>query len=358
MAAHQLAFRHELMDGSPPGCLHDVTLIADVNGDGRNDVIIGCRNGEVNLFWYENPTWQRHDMAAAPLLEAGGAVADITGNGRPDLVAGQQQPERRLWWFECPEDPAGPWTRRLIEDRFLNYHDQAFGDVDGDGDLELVFPVHGSGIVAYYDIPPDPCVSPWPSDYCHVIAEGYDEIEGVGVADINGDGRNEILCGPHIFHPTEGGGPWHVEPVASDFVMTRVIPADLDGDGRLEVVLCEGESDPGRLAWFAPPDWRTNVLREDLFHPHSLAVADFNGDGRPDIFVAEMGLGKNPNPRMFVYLNRGDGSFQEVLIQTGVPTHEAKVGDLTGNGLPDIVGKPYSRTDYQVDVWYNETRPG
>lgn len=353
----RLEFRHELIDAEPPGCLHDVTLIADVNGDGRNDVVIGCRNGDANLFWYENPSWERHDMAAAPLLEAGGAVADITGNDRLDLVAGQQQPETELWWFECPEDPAGPWTRRVIENRFLNYHDQTFGDVDGDGESELVFPVRASGIVAYYDIPPDPTVSPWPPDYCHLIAEGYENIEGIAVADVDGDGRNEVLAGPYIFHPASGGGTWREEPVAPDFVMTRVIPFDLDGDGQLEIVLCEGESDPGRLAWFAPPDWRMTVLRDDLFHPHSLAVADFNGNGLPDIFVAEMGLGKNPDPRMFVYLNEGEGSFREVLIQEGIATHEAKVGDLTGNGLPDIVGKPYSRTDYQIDVWYNDTVP-
>jgi len=357
MAAEGLRFRHALIDPDPPGALHDVTLIADLNGDGRNDVIIGGRDGEINLFWYENPGWERHDMASAPLLEAGGVVADITGNGRLDVVAGQQAPETELYWFECPEDPTQPWTRRVIENRFVNYHDQTVGDVDGDGELELVLPVRNNGIVVYYDIPPDPHVEPWPVECCHVIAEGFDRIEGIAVVDIDGDGRNEILAGPNVLHPQTPGEFWRVEPVAPDFVMTRVAPVDVNGDGRLEIVLCEGESDPGRLAWFAPPDWRMHVLRDDLFHPHSLEVADFNGNGLPDVFVAEMGLGKNPAPRMFIYLNQGGGRFREVLISQGVPTHEAKVGDLTGNGLPDIVGKPYSRDDSHIDVWFNESPP-
>lgn len=355
MSDRPIKFRHEVIDPRPPGGLHDITLIADLNGNGRNDIIIGARDGDVNLFWYENPSWTRHDMASAPLLEAGGLVVDITGDGRPDIVAGQQAPEPNLWWFERPDDPTGPWTRRVIEDRFVNYHDQAAGDVDGDGKIEIVFPVRNNGIVAYCDIPSDPRVSPWPRDHVHVIAEGFEKIEGVAVVDIDSDGRNEILCGPHIFRPARTGRPWNVEPVAPDFVMTRVAAADLDGDGRLEIILCEGESDPGRLAWFAPPNWERHILRDDLFHPHSLEVADFNGDGLPDIFVAEMGLGRNPNPRMFIYLNRGGGQFTEVLIEQGVPTHEAKAGDLTGNGLPDIVGKPYA-TESRIDVWFNETR--
>ena len=61
----------------------------------------------------------------------------------------------------------------------------------------------------------------------------------------------------------------------------------------------------------------------------------------------------NPNPRMFVYLNRGDGTFEETVICEGMPTHEAKLGDLTGNGLPDIVGKPYEG-ERHIDVWFNQ----
>jgi hypothetical protein len=136
--------------------------------------------------------------------------------------------------------------------------------------------------------------------------------------------------------------------------MTRVAVADLDGDGRLEIVLCEGESHPGRLAWCAPPDWGPRILRDDLFHPHSLEIADLNGDGLPDIFVAEMGLGRNPDPKMLIHLNRGNADFEEVVFQRGIPTHEAKVGDLTGDGRPDIVGKPYD-PERHIDVWFNET---
>jgi len=361
MADHVLKFRHEVIDPDPPGSHHDITLIADLNGNGRNDVIIGGKEGPVNLFWYENPgstsgaTWTRHDMASASNLEAGGVVLDITGNGRPDVVAGQQLRGRELYWFECPPDPRNPWPVHVIEDRFEKYHDQAVGDVDGDGKPEIVVLSQKSGVLVYYDVPADPRVSPWPRECCHVIAEGIGSVEGLAIVDIDGDGRTEVIAGPNIYRPGQSPGEaWRVQSFAPDFVKTRVVTADLDGDGRLEIVLCEGESHPGRLAWCAPPDWAPRVLRDDLFHPHSIAIADFNGNGLPDIFIAEMGLGRNPDPRMFIYLNRGAGRFDEVLFQRGIPTHEAKVGDLAGNGRPDIVGKPYDPQRH-IDVWINET---
>jgi hypothetical protein len=347
-----------VIDPDPPGSRHDITLIADINGNGRNDVIIGGKQGDVTLFWYENPSWARHDMASVPHLEAGGAMLDVNGNGRLDVIAGLEWDGRELYWFENPPDPRTPWTPHLVEDRFKKYHDQVVGDVDGDGRPEILISSQRAGVIAYYDVPADPTVSPWPRECCHVIADDMFEVEGLAIVDLDGDGHNEIIAGPNVFWPNDDPHkPWRKETFAPDMVTTRVAVADLNGDGRLEVVLCEGESHPGRLVWCTPPDggrWELYVLRNDLFYPHSLEVADFDGNGLPDIFVGEMGRGRNPDPRMMIYLNRGAGRFEEVIIQRGIPTHEAKVGDLTGDGRPDIVGKPYE-PERHIDVWFNET---
>jgi hypothetical protein len=350
---YTLKFRHETIDPAPPGSQHNITLLADVNKDGRLDVIIGSKGGNFNLGWYENPSWRRHDMAQAPDLEAGGVVIDVNGDGRPDVVAGQQAGGRELYWFECPPDPTAPWTRHLIDNQFQQYYDQAVGDVDGDGKPEIVILSPQSGVLAYYKIPAEPKVEPWPKECCHVIATGLQDVEGLVVVDIDGDRKVEMIAGTTIYKRTSSG-EWQGEAFAKGYQGCRLTVADLDGDNRLEIILAEGKSDRGRLVWFKGPSWTAHRLCADLFHPHSLAVADFNGDGLPDIFVGEMGPGENKNPRLLVYVNLGAGRFEANLISEGIPTHEAKVGDLRGDGRPSIVGKAYG-PEKHVDLWVNET---
>jgi len=344
-----MKFEHTVIDPEAPGSLNDVCLIADVDGDGHNDIIVGGKVGENNVVWYQYPDWKRHTIGTAR-LEAGGVMLDITGNGRPDLVAGNDWGGNELYWFENPGSPDRPWPRRLIESEFYKYHNQAVGDVDGDGEDEIIVLSQQSRLVAYYDIPADPSVSPWPENSRHIVAENI-EVEGAAVADLDNDGRLEIVAGPYVFKQ-EGDG-WLRLPIAPDFRLTCVAVGDLDGDGRPEVVLSEGESEPGRLAWFSGyPRWQMHMLEDDLFHPHSLGVADFNGDGLLDIFVGEMGLGKNPRPRLMIYLNRGDGTFERYLVDDRHATHDAKAGLLGDAPLPSIVGKPYE-PGRQVDMWLN-----
>lgn len=381
-----LSLRHDRIDDAAPCQRLTVLQTTDLTGNGRDDVIVGGTGPELKmsilgsrsrlpsraglkhllgrhpptLFWYENPGWQRHPISVSPQLEVGQALADIDGDGRVDLLVGQGVHYHDVYWFEQPPDPRDPWDRHLVTDAFEKYHDIAVGDVDGDGADEVVVLSQGSETIFYYDIPADPTDGPWPDDHRHVVDEGR-RVEGLRLADLDGDGRAEIVAGPNIYRRRDGmDESWERTAITTGWDDTRVAVADLDGDGDVEVILTEGDSPvygthPGRLAWFDPPDWEPTVLRDDLFCPHSLEVADLDGDGSPDIFVAEMGLGRNESPEQYVYLNDGTGSFTETVVARGIPTHEARIADLSGDGHPDIVGKPYAPGRH-VDCWYNETR--
>ena len=359
MPTKKISFEHGVIDDNPAGSENDVTLIADVNGNGLNDIIIGGKYGpgdgrpvaDGNLVWYEAPHWNRHVIGFGK-LEAGGVTMDLTGNGRLDLVIGEQYDGKCLYWWENPADPKQRWTRRLITDSFQKYHDQAVGDVDGDGVDELVVISQVARTLLYYDIPEDPTVEPWPESCRNIIATDV-ELEGLRVVDIDGDGVNEIVAGANYFK--REGNTWRQVALIEPFAAARAEVADLNGNGHLDIVLAEGESYPGRLLWCEGPEFtKVHVLHESLCHPHSLEVADFNQSGSLDIFTGEMHLNKNPAPKLYIYLNDGDGNFEPMEIDCPQGTHEAKVGDIDASGRPSIVGKPYM-PHCQIDIWMNVT---
>lgn len=384
MQAQTPRFRHGTIDSSPPTTRLGICLTSDLTGNGRPDLIVGGAGPETKLFvgggrtrlpsvaglkqtaglagatlfWYENPGWERHAIGDIPHLDVGCALGDIDGDGRVDVLVGQGIHYNGVYWFEQPEEPREPWTPHLITDRFEKYHDLAVGDVDDDGDPEVVGLSQRSGVVFYYDIPSDPTDGPWPDANCHVV-DGDSDAEGVWIGDVDDDGRTELVVGTDVYHRDEAN-EWRAESVATGWDDVRVAVGDVDGDGSPEIVLAEGDSPtygthPGRVAWFDKQGetWVPSVLASNLFCPHSLQLADFNGDGRLDVYAAEMSLGENANPRHYLFQNDGDGRFTQSVISEGIETHEAKAVDLTGTGLPDVVGKSYT-PDHHVDVWYNE----
>lgn len=385
-------FDYECIDPKVPTARMGLCLVEDLSGDGRPDLIIGGAGARSrlwlggkrtrlrdadwatyaaglrgpDLFWYENTAdgWVRHAMRPRKIgndhlpFGEGSSFVDIDGDGRLDLVDAPPIHFRGMSWFRQPEDPRDEWERFVIMDEYTTIHDVAIGDVDGDGEDEVVGLAQYDEVLFYYDIPEDPTVEPWPAENYHEIMTGT-FTKGLLILDIDGDGQNELIAGNSIYH-REGEGDaieWREEAFTEGYLHPRLAVTDLNGDGHLDIVVTEGDlpahgDRPGRLAWFEGPDWTEHVLRDDLFCPHTLAIADFTGDGTPDILVGEMGLGANPDAELTIYFNRGDGALEPRVISRGVPTHEARVVDMDGDGRPDIVGKPYAPGRH-VDIWYN-----
>lgn len=330
-------------------------VAADIDADGDDEFIIATRRPEKKLHWFDrepNGEWSRHLVDGdPPPLGVGGAFADLTGNGRLDFIAGTDDRSNFVYWWEQPPDPTELWIRHIAFELPANRtHDVLVADLDGDGKAELYIWNQGAETIIYAPIPGDPTTSPWPD--VRRIATGVNE-QALATGDVDADGAPELIAGTSWYK--FNGNDWTRHEFTRDFKGPRLATADFDGDGRTEIALCEsdgsGRGDTyGRLAVFkagtdptAP--WTPEILCEDLLDPHTLQVADFDGDGLPDIYVADMGLGDWTRPTAPIhrlFLNR-DGWWQEERFGAGFGAHEAQV--LTLDNELAIICKPYTALD-------------
>jgi len=340
-------------------------LILDVDRNAKNDFIIASREKGPSVLWYQRTKtgWTKHviDNALLP-IEAGGAYYDIDSDGDADIVFGGDYQSNKVWWWENPYPdfhPSRAWKRRLIKnDGFNMHHDQVFGDFDGDGATELVTwnqgtKKGGTNTLFIADIPPDPAnTQPW--QYMEIFSSPY-KCEGLARIDINGDGKQDIVGGGGWFKH-DGGDRYSRHIIDGQQSSARVAAGQLKEGGWPEVVFVIGDG-VGRLKWYEynGNTWvGTDLLGFDVDHGHSLEIDDFNADGKLDIFCGEMRLhGKNKEAKIWIFLGDGKGNFTKKQIAEGFGIHEAKLGDLDGDGDIDILGKPYDWDTPRIDIWLN-----
>jgi hypothetical protein len=118
--------------------------VVDVNGDGRLDVVAtDSENVDSGLFWFEAPAkassggWKRHDIAKGYNGLDSLSVADMNGDGTPDIVIGETKDRLRLVIYENVGGGKS-WRGHLVSEGKESHKGANAVDLDGDGDLDLV----------------------------------------------------------------------------------------------------------------------------------------------------------------------------------------------------------------------------
>lgn len=343
-----------------PSTQQTASLVLDVDKDGINDFIIGSRKKGPSVFWYKRTEdgWKKYVIEEDTLpIEAGGAFHDLDGDGDLDIVFGADASDNRMWWWENPYpefEPNLPWKRYKIKNSGAKkHHDQLFGDFDGDGEVELVFWNQGDNKLFIAEVPEiHKKIGPWP--YTEIFSSDS-ESEGLSIGDIDLDGKPDLVGGGRWFKHL-GGNTYDPEIIDDSQRFSRVKVGQLKKGGRPEVVFAVGEG-VGSLKWYEWVDgeWIGHDLSGfEVDHGHSLEIEDMDGDGNLDIFSAEMRLdGKNEDAKTWIFYGDGGGNFTKREIAAGFGNHESKVGDLDGDGDPDILVKPYNWDTPRIDVLLN-----
>jgi hypothetical protein len=345
-----------------------------VIGDFANDGTAGvaAESAGNGFLIYRYPDWTPQQIT--PYGNGGGdedaQAVDINGDGARDIVIGGLN--GFTWWIENPlkqgKDPYRTiWNAHTIDNRGFQSHDVVAGDINRDGKMDIATE---SGIYFQGATPDTWTLVGYPQ-----IDRGY---EGTSIANLLGDGFLDLIApDPNgvrfawFENPAHlGGNPltdtWtmHVIDPSPGFAtyMTSAV-ADLNHDGSLDIAMTPMYDD-GNLVWYEGPadprngTWVKHVIGPMSYvHQGSLQIADFDGDGNPDIAFAEQE--QSATKRVGIYYNNGNASSWTLQVLATTGGHNIKAGMIGNDRLPSLLSANHGvfGAANPLELWRNAGYP-
>ncbi len=243
-------------------------LPMDIDGKNGIDLIVSSKGGGAAVGWLEAPenardlnAWKLHKLQDAGWIMSL-IAADMDGDGDHDvLVSDRRGKKRGIFWLEFPgkEAPHGEWKRHDIGGSNREIFFISRGDVDQDGQDDIVAMDRGN--VVWYQNRSDG----W-KEHVIPLPDGVGSGKSAALADIDGDGRNDIVFSCENAagersgmrwlswenSPTDGSWTSHEIGGPEGHKYDRVVLHDVDGDGDEDVVCCE-ERDGLGVFWYENP---------------------------------------------------------------------------------------------------------
>ena len=308
-----------------------VVVLADVNGDGIPDLLMGDGKQITVAIGIGDGTFQAPSLIlSGAAAEKGIVVGDFNGDGKPDLAVLSGGSLVVLLGkgdgtFNSPVSYDNGSLREL-----------AVGDFNGDGILDLVT-LNSSGTV-------DLLLGRGDGTFNHPVQYPVSSPLSLAVGDVNGDGILDLVVGTapdnvSVFLGNADGTLHPGRTYVTQYEPGNLILADFRGIGALDLAIvfnqcCEGYNTNLNLM-LGNGDGTFQSERTILSGTNysGLAVGDFNGDGKLDLVVSDYGY-----PQANVLLGNGDGTFQTATTYpTGAGPITPAVADLNHDGWSDIV---------------------
>ncbi|MFP6751324.1 MAG: FG-GAP-like repeat-containing protein [Pirellulaceae bacterium] len=360
MAEAQIEWTNVIIDpgNTNPKEPHCKTL-GDFDGDGFLDATAASAAGE-GLHWYHYPSWTKYAIRAGGTYSTDMQSGDVDGDGDMDIVIPKRSSgSSAVFWYENPRpdgDPrTDPWTEHSIGNNGGNgAHDLELADFNNDGKLDVVV---GERAKIFFQVTP--------TSWTGVTIDSGGE--GIAFGDIDGDNDLDIARhGYWMRNPLPGGDPklasWTRYEIDSGWPeLVGVHIRDINQDGKMDVLLAPSESNNGSLSWYETSDpingtWVEHEIDSPVHKIHTFKTGDVNLDGTLDVIIAEMH--QTSTGRVAVYFNdTGDALSwtRQVIATTG--SHNIRVQDIDADGDLDIFGANWndgSSTSAAIEYWRND----
>ena len=365
------------------GALPYAVSVADFNGDGVPDIAVpNAGAGTVSVLLNTTmPGAAAAAFADQQTFAAGSfprslTVADVNGDGLPDLIAGNAN-DATLSVLLNTTEPGAATATFAAQQTFASgtYPIAVFAaDLNGDGKPDLIVANNGadSASVLVNTTPPGATTASFAPQ--QTLAAGTSP-QFIGAADLNGDGRSDLVVSnrddgtisvlPNSTTADGAGTPAFADQqtFATGAFPRSIALADLNGDGRTDLIA--GNANDNTLsillnntpAGASAPSFADQQLVDTGSYPIAVAVADLNGDGKPDLIAAN-----NSDNTVSLLLNQtapgaAVPSFAaQQTFATGTGPLFVVACDLNGDGRPDLAVA--NRDVGSVSVLLNATPPG